>query len=319
MESIRRLNLIWVAGLMLLAAGCAGVPVAVVSNPPRAEPLTPIAVVERPVVAFALGGGAARGFAHVGVLNVLDRHGVHADLVAGTSAGSVAGALYAAGLRGERLEREALDLERDRLTDYVFPDRGFIRGERMQRYINEAVGNVALENLPTRFAAVATDLASGEMVVFNHGNTGMAVRASSSLPGVVQPVAINGRDYVDGGLVSQVPVRVARALGADVVIAVDVSRRPAPKALIKNTLDVLQQAIRIMGMALVEQEAGDADILIRPTIGEIGMTDFEARAEAIKAGEQAAAAMLPEIDAAIAEARAEHGTEASGAGRRQVE
>lgn len=298
----RRIHWLATLAALLLAAGCAGLPPATVSDPPRAGPLTPVAGEDPPVVAFALGGGAARGFAHVGVLKVLDRHGVHADLVAGTSAGSVVGALYAAGLRGERLEREALRLERATLTDYIFPDRGFIRGERLQRYVNEAVNGRALEELPTRFVAVATDLQSGERVVFNGGNTGMAVRASSSLPGIVQPVAIAGREYVDGGLVSQLPVRVARELGADVVVAVDVTRLPEDGGPIESTLDVLQQALRIMSVAQVEQDVGSADVVIRPMVSAINMVDFDARGEAIAAGERAAEAMLPEIRAAIAAA-----------------
>lgn len=290
----------WAALLVLLVAGCAGMPAAPVDNPPAAESLAPISRDQGPVVAFALGGGAARGFAHVGVLKVLDHHGILADLVTGTSAGSVAGALYAAGLRGDELEEEALRLERGNITDYIFPDRGIIRGERLQRYVNEAVDNRPLQALPTRFVAVATDLRSGELVAFNSGNTGMAVRASSSLPGLIQPVTIRGRDYVDGGLVSQVPVRVARDMGADIVIAVDVSRLPADTPPIESTLDVLRQSLMIMSVTLVDQELRAADVVIRPSVREIEMGDFEERSKAMAAGERAAEAMLPEIRAAIA-------------------
>lgn len=295
----------WVALLVLLVAGCAGTPTLTVDNPPAAESLTPISRDQGPVVAFALGGGAARGFAHVGVLKVLDHYGIQADLVTGTSAGSVAGALYAAGLRGRELEEEALQMERSSITDYIFPDRGFIRGERLQRYINEVVDGRSLEELPTRFVAVATDLRSGELIAFNSGNTGMAVRASSSVPGLVQPVTIRGRDYVDGGLVSQVPVRVARDMGADVVIAVDVSQLPADTPPIENTLDVLRQALIIMSVTLVDQELPAADVVIRPSVREINLGDFEERSEAMAAGERAAEAMLPEIRAAIAGAAPE--------------
>ena len=289
--------------LTLVLASCAGAPADPVSDPPRAGTLVPLGGEDGPVIAFALGGGAARGFAHVGVLNVLERNGIHADLVVGTSAGSLAGALYAAGLRGQRLEEEALQLERETFTDFGFPDRGLIRGERLQQYVNEAVGGLPLEDLPTRFAAVATDLGSGESAVFNGGDTGMAVRASSSFPGLVQPVRINGRDYVDGGLVSQVPVHVALSLGADVVIAVDVSKLPVDAERVESTLDVLRQALLIMSMALVERDVSDADVVIRPDVSGIKLAEFAARAEAIKAGERAAEKMLPEIHAAIAGAR----------------
>lgn len=280
-------------------AGCAGTPAVPVSEPPRSTALTIVTNDDQPVVGFALGGGAARGFAHVGVLNVLERHGIQADLVVGTSAGSLAGALYASGLQGERLVEEAMRLERQMLTDYIFPDRGFIRGEGLQRYVNEAVGARLLEELPIPFAAVATDLYSGDAVVFNRGNTGMAVRASSSMPGVVQPVRIRGREYVDGGLVSQVPVNTARAMGADVVIAVDVSRPPYPASEIRSTLDVLRQGLVIMMTTMVERELRDADVVIRPRINDIDIADFEMRSEAIAAGERAAAEMLPAVRDAI--------------------
>lgn len=303
MKAKRYISRTGLLALVVLLAGCAGMPAAPVSEPPRTEPLTPVAHAQRPVVAFAFGGGAARGFAHVGVLKVMDRHGIGADLVVGTSAGSFVGALYAAGLRGERLEQEALRLETGSLIDYIFPDRGFIRGERLQRYVDKAVGGRALEDLSTPFAAVATNLRSGEMTVFNAGNTGMAVRASSSVPGVVQPVTINGEEYVDGGLVSQVPVQIALDWGADVVIAVDVSRLPSHKEHIDSTLDVLHQALVIMAMSVVEHEVEQADVLIRPDVGDITLTDFASRERAIAAGEQAAMAMLPKIRAVIAEAQ----------------
>jgi NTE family protein len=245
------------------------------------------------------------------VLTALERNGIEADVVFGTSAGSVAGALYASGLRGERLTQEALGLERRELTDYIFPDRGIIRGERLQRYINEAVGDRLLEELPTPFAAVATDLYSGGMVVFNRGDTGVAVRASSSVPGLVQPVSVEGREYVDGGLVSQVPVRVARAMGADVVIAVDVSRLPTDTDPISSTLDVLQQAIAIMSTVLVHQEVDDADVVIRPAVEGIRMADFDAREDVISAGARAAEEMLPEIRAVLASAGVEQAGDAA--------
>jgi len=301
MTMVRHLGALWLLVALATVAGCAGTPVGPVSEPPRAGELKIVANGE-PVIGFALGGGAARGFAHVGVLNVLDRHGIQADAVAGTSAGSFAGALYAGGLQGQRLVEEAMRLERRSLTDYIFPARGFIRGESLQRYVNKAVGHRRLQDLPIPFAAVATDLYSGDPVVFNRGNTGMAVRASSSMPGVVQPVRIRGRDYVDGGLVSQVPVKTARAMGADVVIAVDVSQQRSSAGEINSTLDVLGQALVIMMTTMVEQELRNADVVIRPQVGDIALGNFEMRADAIAAGERAAAEKLPAVRAAIARA-----------------
>ncbi|NNG11715.1 MAG: patatin-like phospholipase family protein [Halobacteria archaeon] len=275
---------------------CASAPVVPpVENPPVAAELKHLALADRPVVAFVLGGGAARGFAHAGVLNVLEQNAIRADIVVGTSAGSVAGALYAGGIRGEELIAAAGELQMKNLADWTMPNRGFIGGERLQRLINEKLGNRPIEALDTVFVAVAADLQSGQAVAFNQGNTGMAVRASSSVPGIFLPVSIRGRDYVDGGLVSQLPVRVARQLGADIVIAVDVSKRPVHNTVLETTWDVLHQALLIMSEAVVAAEAGEADVLIRPAIGDISLLGFDQQSDAIAAGEQAASALLPEI------------------------
>lgn len=282
--------------MILWLTACASAPVVPpVENPPVAAELKPLALADRPVVAFVLGGGAARGFAHAGVLNVLEQNAIRADIVVGTSAGSVAGALYAGGIRGEALIAAAGELQMKNLADWTMPNRGFIGGERLQGLINEKLGNRPIEALDTVFVAVAADLQSGQAVAFSQGNTGMAVRASSSVPGIFLPVSIHGRDYVDGGLVSQLPVRIARQLGADIVIAVDVSKRPVHNTVLETTWDVLHQALLIMSEAVVAAEAGEADVLIRPAIGDISLLGFDQQADAIAAGEQAVRAVLPEI------------------------
>lgn len=253
----------------------------------------------RPKVGLALGGGAARGFAHIGVIKTLEAHGVLPDLVAGTSAGAVVGALYSGGLNGFDLQRVAMQMEERELADWSVPDRGVLRGEALQGFVNRSVQNRPIESLARPFGAVVTDLQTGEMVVFRRGNTGMAVRASSSVPGVFQPVAIGGNEYVDGGLVSPVPVRAVRAMGADVVIAVDISSQPR-YGKTRDVLDVMLQTFSIMGQSISRLELGQADIVIRPEIGPLKSTDFEARHQAILEGERAALAALPEIKAAIA-------------------
>lgn len=247
-----------------------------------------------PKIALVLGGGAVRGFAHVGVIKVLDAQGIHPDLVVGTSAGSVVGALYAAGYSGFELQKIAFKLEEDSVGDWMLPDRGFIRGEALQSYINQTVRNQPIEKLKIPFAAVATDLQSGEMMVFRRGNTGMAVRASSSVPGVFQPVAIGGHDYVDGGLVSPVPVNVARALGADVIIAVDISAKPR-NAKVEGLTDILLQTFGIMGQSISKTELAGADVVIRPNTLGFGSADFARKHEAILEGEKAAQAVVPFI------------------------
>lgn len=279
------------AALLLALAGCAAQP-----EVKEMPPVPPKAAVVKaaPKVALALGGGAVRGFAHVGVIKTLEAHGIVPDMVVGTSAGSVVGALYAAGYGGFDLQKVAFLLEQDSVGDFALPDRGFVKGEQLQNFINRYVQQRPLEKLNKPFAAVATDLQSGEMMVFRNGNSGMAVRASSSVPGVFQPVKIGGREYVDGGLVSPVPVKAARAMGADIVIAVDISSKPK-HAKVKDTLDILLQTFNIMGQGLGRYEMMEADVVIQPGIGAIGSAEFEQKHLAIMEGEKAALAALPLI------------------------
>lgn len=275
---------------------------ALVEKPaPVASAPAPVAVAPMKI-ALVLGGGAARGFAHVGVIKVLEAQGIIPDLVVGTSAGSVVGALYAAGRSGFDLQKIAQEMDEGQIGDWSLPDRGVLKGEALQTFINRAVDNRPLEKLAKPFAAVVTDLGNGEMVVFQTGNTGMAVRASSTVPGVFQPVRINGREYVDGGLVSPVPVRVARSLGANFVIAVDISSKPRDHRT-QSTLDVLLQTVTIMGQSISRHELKEADVVIRPVTADLPSADFQGRHRAILEGERAATAAMPEIKARLARAR----------------
>ncbi len=294
--------------MLLILTACTAAPVRPVSEnvpiapqeiAPLEKTIAPKAL--KPKIALVLGGGAVRGFAHVGVIKVLEAQGIIPDMVVGTSAGSVVGALYAAGYSGFELQKIAFKLEEDSVGDWIVPDRGFIKGEALQAFINKAVQNKPIEKLRKPFAAITTDLQSGEMVVFSRGNTGQAVRASSSIPGVFQPVNINGRDYVDGGLTSPVPVRAARALGADVVIAVDINAKPKSRK-IEGLTDILLQTFSIMGQAISGRELQEADVVIRPNTVTIGATDFAQKHEAILEGEKAAQAALPLIRQKIQQA-----------------
>ncbi|HEU0186840.1 MAG TPA: patatin-like phospholipase family protein, partial [Gallionellaceae bacterium] len=263
--------------IVLLLAGCATPPPPAAADTPSRPPAK---------IALALGGGAARGFAHIGVIKALEAQGISPDIVVGTSAGSVVGALYAAGYNGFDMQGMSMKMDEGQVSDWSLPNRGVIKGEALQDFINQAVRNRPLEKLNKLFAVVATDLHSGEMIVFRTGNTGMAVRASSSVPGVFQPVSINGHDYVDGGLVSPVPVRVARSLGADFVIAVDISDRPQ-YGKTEGILDVLMQTFTIMGQTINRSELPAADVVIRPVTLGINSTDFNGRHQAVLEGEKA--------------------------------
>lgn len=255
-----------------------------------------------PKIALALGGGAARGFAHVGVIKALEAQGIVPEIVVGTSAGSVVGALYAGGYNGFELQKLAMQMDESQVSDWTLPDRGVIKGEALQSFINKALNNRPLEKLAKPFGVVATELSSGESVVFRTGNAGMAVRASSSVPGVFQPVSISGREYVDGGLVSPVPVRAAKDLGADFIIAVDISAKPQ-NGKTHSTLDVLLQTFAIMGQTISKYELAEADVVIRPNTPEIKATDFQSRHLAVLEGEKAVAAALPDLRTRLARLR----------------
>jgi NTE family protein len=280
--------------LLFVLAGCTS------PLPPVAEPVISVATPRQPLkIALALGGGAARGFAHVGVIKALEAQGIVPDIVVGTSAGSVVGALYAAGYNGFELQELSMKMDESQVSDWSLPNRGMIKGEALQDFINKAVKHLTLEKMKKLFAVVATDLRSGEMIVFRSGNTGQAVRASSAVPGVFQPVSIGAREYVDGGLVSPIPIRVARSLGADFVIAVDISDKPKNNKT-ESSVEVLLQTFNIMGQSISRYELTDADIVIRPDTPGISATDFKDRHHAVLQGEKAVAVMLNELKEKLA-------------------
>jgi len=250
-------------------------------------------------IGLALGGGAAKGFAHIGVIKMLEASGIHPDVVAGTSAGSVVGALYASGMDAFALQQTAFGLDEAKIRDVRLFSGGLVQGQALQDYVNELVHQQPIEKLAMPFAAVSTELETGKRMIFVRGNTGRAVRASSSIPGVFEPVELNGRHYVDGGVVSPIPVDAARRLGADFVIAVDISSAPDGSNP-QGMMDIVGQSITIMGRQLGEQETARADVVIRPSVNGIGAADFAQKNQAILAGEQAALAAMPMIRAKLA-------------------
>ncbi len=261
--------------------------------PPTIAPPAPLRI------GLALGGGAAKGFAHIGVIKMLEASGIRPDVVAGTSAGSVVGALYASGMDAFALQQAAIGLDEAKIRDVRLFSGGLVQGQALQNYVNKMVHNQSIETLPIPFAAVATELETGKRAVFVRGNTGQAVRASSSIPGVFEPTEVSGRHYVDGGVVSPIPVDAARQLGADFVIAVDISTRPSGSNP-QGMMGILGQSISIMGQQLAAQETARADVVIRPRLDGIGPTDFEQRNQAILEGEKAALAAIPTIRARLA-------------------
>ena len=291
-------------GLLALAA-CSSTPSAPATGGAPLAGAEPAATVPaRPVrIGLALGGGAAKGFAHIGVIKMLEANGLTPTVVAGTSAGSVVGALYASGMNAFELQQKAVALDESSIRDLQLSSGGLVLGQKLEDYVNAQVHHKALQQLSKPFVAVATRLEDGERTVFSRGNTGQAVRASSSVPGVFQPVGIGKFHFVDGGIVSPVPVDAARNLGADIVIAVDISNKARGQAP-SGMLGTLNQSIAIMGQKLGQAELARADIIIRPQVLDIGAADFSQRANAIVEGEKAAVAQMLAIRQRIAQMQA---------------
>ena len=286
----------------LLLAGCATFSPQLKSGPdPRFEPPEPLEATD-PGVALVLSGGAARGYAHVGVIRVLEANGLRPSIVVGSSAGSVVGSLYASGLFGVELENTVAELDRRTFNDWVLPslgffpgEKGFVKGDKLHRFIDEHARHHMIERFPIRFAAVATELRTGETQIFNAGDVGAAVRASSAVPGIIVPAEIAGRLYGDGQISSPIPVGAARRLGARKTIAVDVIY-PPEDAFITSAIGVLFQTFTISMNRLKRFELLQADVVISPELPRTsGQMSFGDRDQLIAAGERAAVHALEKI------------------------
>lgn len=259
--------------LILLCASLAGCALTPPDHAGQGAPATATIVpvkATKPVLGVVLGAGGARGFAHVGVLKALEEAGLDADVVVGASSGALVASFHAGGFKARELEAMALQLEDSDIFDFTLFGPGSVEGARLARFVNRSLNGRRIEMLDKPFAAVATRQASGEMAVFNRGDTGVAVRASASVPKMFWPVLIRGEAYVDGGVASRVPAALARQMGADVVVAVDISRRPA-------------------------SDADVADVVIRPQVVRSRINDFKYRQENIAAGEAAGRAAVAAI------------------------
>ena len=289
-----RLSVLFISGVLLLAS-CQTM------NGPAGQPASDL---PKPKIALVLGGGAARGFAHVGVIRALEQEKIPIDLIVGTSVGSLIGAIYANDMNSMELEWTAFLLEKNNLFDYgmmtAITGMGAARGDRLEDFVKSKIPVVNIENLKIPFAAVATDLNRGTRVVLDKGSVAKAVRASSAIPGVFPPVDHQGKMLVDGGVIDNIPVSVARGKGADFVIAVDISEQVI-NFNITNVLDVMLQSITIMGAENAKIRKKEADVLISPKVGDVGMLDFTQKKRCMMAGIEATQKVMPEIKAKIEE------------------
>jgi NTE family protein len=263
-------------------------------------------------IGLALGSGAVRGLAHIGVLKVMEKESIPIDIIAGTSAGAAIGAVYAQGRDASRLTKltQALNWKRlASIVDLTLPKTGFISGKKIEDELKSVIGsNINFNDLAIPFACVATDIGTGEEVVINQGSVLEGVRVSISIPGIFTVVKLGGRYLVDGGLVNPVPVSVLKRMGADFIIAVNVipdisaadrthwmggERLEKPKE--PNIISVIMQSIYIGTHSLAKASLKDADVVIQPQVAHIGPTDFRRAQDCIEHGESAALASISEI------------------------
>ncbi len=288
---MKQLKPILILVVILFLASCAG------RQMPSGE-------LPRPKIALVLGGGAARGFAHVGVIRALEQEKIPIDMIVGTSVGSLIGAIYAGDMNSFELEWTAFTLNKDDLFDYgilsAITSRGLAPGDKLEAFVKAKIPTANIEDLKVPYAAVATDLNRGTMVVLDKGSVASAVHASSAIPGVFDPVDYQGKLLVDGGLVDNIPIAAARARGADIVIAVDISEN-VTNFNITNLVDVVLQAVNIMFNESVKSKKKDADVLIAPAVGDVAMLDFTQKKRCMQAGIEAAHKAMPEIRKKIEE------------------
>jgi NTE family protein len=285
--------------IVQFVSGCAEAPLSShnTQTPQVVVPEAPKA----PKLGLVLGGGAARGFAHIGVIQALEEAGIRPDLVVGTSAGSVVAALYASGKNGKALQKIAENMDEASFSDWRLPlfKPGMLKGEALARFVSNEVKGRQIQELAMPLGVVATDLHSGQGILFQRGDVATAVRASSAIPAVFQPVSIAGHEYVDGGLVSPVPVGYARQMGAELVVAVNISVDPESNQA-QDTFQVLMQTFAIMGKRINAFELQGAEVVVRPAMAGLSSTSFASRLDAIQLGRQAMALQIPRLQSLLA-------------------
>jgi NTE family protein len=246
-------------------------------------------------IGLALGGGAALGLAHIGVLKALDEAGIRPSCVAGTSVGSIVGAAVCAGWTWREILDRARSVEWQHLASIVIPRKGILSLDRMERFLEEELGAREFSELGIPFAAVATDLATGEPFVFDSGPLARAVRASCSVPGVFEPLNLDGRVLADGGLVDDVPTDVARRLGAEVVVGVNLNTRQRHNSPPGNILDIVYYSLEILLARCSQQSLAVADVVVSPELQGFHYRDLGRIEELVARGEEAMRSKMPDL------------------------
>ncbi|MBN2894536.1 MAG: patatin-like phospholipase family protein [Campylobacterales bacterium] len=262
------------------------------------DQVVPIKRTQQPRIAIAFGGGGVRGFVHLGVIKALEEAGIRAQIVTGTSAGSIAAALYATGKSYREIEASVRALSESELRDLVLSTHGVINGQGLRRWLDQVSGGVDIAAMPVPLGITLTDLERDEPLLAIGGSVGAAVQTSSSVPGVFVPVEIAGKRYVDGGVLSIVPIRFARAMGGDIVIGVDIYCDDI-KARHDNMAMTMLSTFRLQSCVIAKEELGEADVLIRSNYDPGSVARFGDLDAAIDAGYRATQAVMPEILARI--------------------
>lgn len=245
-------------------------------------------------IGIALGSGSARGFAHIGVLKALEENNISADIVTGSSAGALVGGLYCCGIKPDMIKNLAIQIDKRLWMDFTVSRRGILKGDRIEDILKLLTGKKNIENLDKEMGIVATDLQKSEKVIFNEGPIYKAIRSSISIPGVFEPVNYNDQVLVDGGVVDRVPIAVAKDMGADIVMAVDVGFSEYGNRVF-HLLDIVQQSIDVMAKKILEKDKIYADILMEPPLSHIESSQFERVDECAEIGYNTALEHMDEI------------------------
>lgn len=252
----------------------------------------------RPKVGLALGSGGLRGLAHVGVLKALERENIPIDYIAGCSIGSMIGALYCSGHSPETIVKLAKHLKPRYWLDFVIPKLGIVSGDKVLTTVRLLTQQKTFAELNIPLAVVATEINHGREIIFNKGDVAEAVRASISVPGIFIPHKIGEMLLVDGAVLNPTPIDIARSMGADVVIAVDLAHAGVV-CNITNVFDVIIQSIDIMERELLRYRRKNCDILVQPDIAHISPSSFESIDECVLLGEQAIEVLMPKIKSLV--------------------